>query len=157
MAEQQIAEQMMEEQQVVTFRLGDEEFGIDIMKVQEIIKIPPLTTVPRAPRYIEGVINLRGTVIPVINLKERFGRLKAALTETARIIIFKIHSLTMGILVDQVNEVVLIPGEAIEPPIPMAVKIHSDFVRGIAHIGNRLIIIVEIDNIIDKEQIATNA
>jgi purine-binding chemotaxis protein CheW len=145
------------EEQLVTFKLGKEEFGVDIMKVQEIIKIPPVTFVPRAPRFIEGVINLRGNVIPVISLKERFKMEITGSTNDARIIVIQVNGRTMGVIVDQVTEVIRIPEDAIEPPPPVAVGIDSGYLRGVGKIEDRLIVLLELDTIIDKEQLIAHA
>jgi purine-binding chemotaxis protein CheW len=145
------------EEQLVTFKLGKEEFGVDIMKVQEIIKIPPVTFVPRAPRFIEGVINLRGNVIPVISLKERFKMEINGSTNDARIIVIQVNGRTMGVMVDQVTEVIRIPEDAIEPPPPVAVGIDSGYLRGVGKIEDRLIVLLELDTIIDKEQLIAHA
>jgi purine-binding chemotaxis protein CheW len=145
------------EEQLVTFKLGKEEFGVDIMKVQEIIKIPPVTFVPRAPRFIEGVINLRGNVIPVISLKERFKMEITGSTNDARIIVIQVNGRTMGVMVDQVTEVIRIPEDAIEPPPPVAVGIDSGYLRGVGKIEDRLIVLLELDTIIDKEQLIAHA
>jgi purine-binding chemotaxis protein CheW len=145
------------EEQLVTFKLGKEEFGVDIMKVQEIIKIPPVTFVPRAPRFIEGVINLRGNVIPVISLKERFKMETSGSTNDARIIVIQVNGRTMGVMVDQVTEVIRIPEDAIEPPPPVAVGIDSGYLRGVGKIEDRLIVLLELDTIIDKEQLIAHA
>jgi purine-binding chemotaxis protein CheW len=145
------------EEQLVTFKLGKEEFGVDIMKVQEIIKIPPVTFVPRAPRFIEGVINLRGNVIPVISLKERFKMETTGSTNDARIIVIQVNGRTMGVMVDQVTEVIRIPEDAIEPPPPVAVGIDSGYLRGVGKIEDRLIVLLELDTIIDKEQLIAHA
>jgi purine-binding chemotaxis protein CheW len=145
------------EEQLVTFKLGKEEFGVDIMKVQEIIKIPPVTFVPRAPRFIEGVINLRGNVIPVISLKERFKMETTGSTNDARIIVIQVNGRTMGVIVDQVTEVIRIPEDAIEPPPPVAVGIDSGYLRGVGKIEDRLIVLLELDTIIDKEQLIAHA
>ncbi|HWJ02830.1 MAG TPA: chemotaxis protein CheW [Verrucomicrobiae bacterium] len=144
------------EEQLVTFKLGREEFGIDIMKVQEIIKIPAITLVPRAPQYIKGVINLRGNVIPVIDLKNRFGMSQPDVEGDARIIVIQVQNKTMGILVDQVTEVLRLAEEAVEPPPPVAVGIDSGYIRGVGKVNERLVVLLEVDKIIDKEQIANH-
>ena len=141
----------MAEEQLVTFSLGSEEFGVDIMLVQEIIRIPPITRVPKAPAYVEGVINLRGNVIPVISLRTRFSMDLVEETDLSRIIVLQVQTKVFGIRVDAVTEVLRIDSEAIEPPPPIALGIDSQFIRGVGKIGERLIILLELDQIMGGE------
>ncbi|MDR3600717.1 MAG: chemotaxis protein CheW [Desulfosporosinus sp.] len=137
----------MAEEQLVTFCLGSEEFGVDIMRVQEIIRIPPITRVPKAPIYVEGVINLRGNVIPVISLRTRFGMPRVEETDLSRIIVLQVQTKVFGIGVDAVTEVLRIDSDGIEPPPPIALGMDSQFIRGVGKIGERLLIILELDQI----------
>ncbi|MDR3587753.1 MAG: chemotaxis protein CheW [Desulfosporosinus sp.] len=141
----------MAEEQLVTFCLGSEEFGVDIMRVQEIIRIPPITRVPKAPVYVEGVINLRGNVIPVISLRTRFGMTRVEETDLSRIIVLQVHTKVFGIGVDAVTEVLRIDSDEIEPPPPIALGMDSQFIRGVGKIGERLLIILELDQIMGGE------
>ncbi|NLM22180.1 MAG: chemotaxis protein CheW [Peptococcaceae bacterium] len=141
----------MQEEQMVTFSLGSEEFGVDIMKVQEIIRIPPITRVPKAPDFIEGVINLRGNVIPVVNLRVRFGMLPGEETDLSRIIVLQIDNKIFGVRVDGVTEVMRLSSDSIEPPPPIALGLDASFIRGVGKIGDRLLILLELDKIMDGE------
>ncbi|NLL52130.1 MAG: chemotaxis protein CheW [Peptococcaceae bacterium] len=141
----------MHEEQMVTFSLGTEEFGVDIMKVQEIIRIPPITRVPKAPDFIEGVINLRGNVIPVVNLRVRFGMPPGEETDLSRIIVLQIDNKIFGVRVDGVTEVMRLSEESIEPPPPIALGLDANFIRGVGKIGDRLLILLELDKIMDGE------
>ena len=141
----------MSEEQLVTFSLGSEEFGVDIMRVQEIIRIPPITRVPKAPNYVEGVINLRGNVIPVISLRTRFNMTRVADTDLSRIIVLQVQAKVFGIRVDAVTEVLRIDSEAIEPPPPIALGMDSQYIRGVGKIGERLLILLELDQIMGGE------
>jgi len=142
----------MAEEQLVTFRLGTEEFGIDIMMVQEIIRIPPITRVPQAPYYVEGVINLRGNVISVVNLRARFGlpngHFGAEEESQNRIIVVKGKEREFGIRVDSVSEVLQLPDTAIEPPPSVAVGIDASFIRGLGKAGDRLIVLLNLGNVL---------
>jgi purine-binding chemotaxis protein CheW len=145
----------MEEQQLVTFSLGTEEFGIEIMKVQEIIRIPPITRVPQAPGHFEGVINLRGNVISVINLRSRFGLpdgKNEVDDEISRIIVLKDNKREFGIRVDAVNEVLQPQDMDLEPPPSVSVGIDASFIRGIGKIGDRLIIFLNLNQIMDDSE-----
>lgn len=141
----------MGEEQLVTFTLGQEEFGVDIMKVQEIIRIAPMTRVPKAPPYIEGVINLRGNVLPVIDLRVRFGMNAAGNTDASRIIIMNVHNKVFGIKVDVVTEVLRLSSDKIEPPPLMSLVIDKEYVRGVGKIGERLLILLELENVMGGE------
>lgn len=141
----------MPEEQLVTFSLGSEEFGVDIMRVQEIIRIPPVTRVPKAPNYVEGVINLRGNVIPVISLRTRFGMSRAEDTDLSRIIVLQVQTKVFGIRVDAVTEVLRLDSDSIEPPPPIALGMDSQFIRGVGKIGERLLILLELDQIMGGE------
>ncbi|WP_368293974.1 chemotaxis protein CheW [Dehalobacter sp. TBBPA1] len=137
----------MAEEQMVTFSLGSEEFGVNIMKVQEIIRIPPVTRVPKARSYIEGVINLRGNVIPIVNLRSRFGMLPEEETDLSRIVVLQIDSRVFGVMVDSVTEVLWLDSEAIEPPPPIALGMDSNYIRGVGKIGERLLILLKLDQL----------
>ncbi|HWQ43435.1 MAG TPA: chemotaxis protein CheW [Desulfosporosinus sp.] len=141
----------MAEEQLVTFSLGSEEFGVDIMCVQEIIRIPPITRVPKAPVYVEGVINLRGNVIPVISLRTRFGMPRVEETDLSRIIVLQVQTKVFGIRVDAVTEVLHLDSEGIEPPPPIALGMDAQFIRGVGKIGERLLILLALDQIMGGE------
>jgi purine-binding chemotaxis protein CheW len=133
--------------QLVTFSLNQEIYAVDILNVQEINRITEITKVPNAANYVEGVINLRGKVIPVINLRKKFGLYDKDIDESSRTIIIEIQGVTYGLMVDSVSEVLRIPSDIVEPPPPMAVSMTSSFIKGIAKLENRLIILVNIDKL----------
>jgi purine-binding chemotaxis protein CheW len=141
----------MVEEQLVTFSLGSEEFGVDIMIVQEIIRIPPITRVPKAREYIEGVINLRGNVIPIIDLRTRFGMPKKEETDLSRIIVLKIENKVFGVRVDGVTEVLRLSKDSIEPPPPVALGMDASFIRGVGKVGERLLILLKPEQLMDGE------
>lgn len=132
--------------QFVTFRLGKEEYAVDILKVQEINRIVDITPVPNSPQHIEGVINLRGKVIPVINLRKRFGLDSDRLDNHARIIVIDVGIIT-GIIVDSVSEVLRISSDAIDPPPLMTGSIDSEYIKGIGKLNDRLLILIDIDKL----------
>jgi purine-binding chemotaxis protein CheW len=141
--------QNMAEEQLVTFSLGSEEFGVDIMCVKEIIRIPPITRVPKAPDHVEGVINLRGNVIPVVSLRTRFGMPRAEETDLSRIMVLQVKAKVFGIRVDAVTEVLRLDSENIEPPPPIALGMDAQFIRGVGKTGERLLVLLELDQILD--------
>ena len=144
-----------EEVQVVCFRLMKEEFGTDIMQVQEIIRVDDITAVPRAPSFVEGIVNLRGAVLPVVDLRTRFELEREARTEQNRIIVINIGGKTTGVIVDSVSEVLRIPKKEIEDaPTVLTEEVDSRFIRGLAKLnqGKRLIILLEVDSILTNDE-----
>ncbi len=136
--------------QLVTFNLGNEEYAVDILKVQEINRMKEITRVPNSPGYVEGVINLRGKVIPVVSLRTRFGLMEKESDEQSRIMIMDIQGITMGLVVDSVSEVLRIPMSTVEPTPPMASNISTEFIKGIAKLEERLIILLDMDRLLGK-------
>lgn len=136
--------------QLVTFTLGHEDYAVDILKVQEINRMKEITRVPNAPPYVEGVINLRGKVIPVVNLRSKFCLSQKDNDEQSRIMIMDIQGITMGLVVDAVSEVLRIPVATVEPTPPMASNISTEFIRGIAKLDDRLIILLDMDRLLGR-------
>lgn len=136
--------------QLVTFALNNEEYAVDILSVQEINRITEITKVPNSPRHVEGVINLRGRVIPVINLRRKFGFPERASDDTSRIVIMEIGGVTNGVIVDSVSEVLRIPSDAVEPAPPLSSASSSKFIKGLAKLEARLIILLDTDRLMDE-------
>jgi purine-binding chemotaxis protein CheW len=143
---------MSEILQLVTFRLGNEDYAVNILKVQEINRMKEITRVPNTPQYVEGVINLRGKVIPVINLRGKFGLNDKESDTQSRIMIMDIQGITMGIVVDAVSEVLRIPANIVEPTPPMASNISTEYIKGIAKLEDRLIILLDMDMLVGKAE-----
>ncbi|MCL0035242.1 chemotaxis protein CheW [Thermodesulfovibrionales bacterium] len=141
--------------QLVTFTLDKEEYAVDILKVQEINRMTEITRVPNSPPQMEGVINLRGKVIPVINLRKRFGLTPKDNDEHSRIMVMDIQGITIGFVMDSVSEVLRVPSSIVEPTPPMATNISTEFIKGIAKMEERLIIILDMDKLIGKEETAS--
>ncbi len=140
------------EEQLVVFELTNEVYGVDIGLVQEIIRMTPITKLPKAPAFVEGVINLRGKVIPVMDLKKRFGLAGEAADRASRIVVFDTEGQTIGIVVDAVSEVLRVPAGAVEPPSPVATTVESDYVRGIAKLDARLIILLDLHKLFSWQE-----
>lgn len=134
--------------QLVTFRIGEEEFGVDIVAVKEIIRLMQITMVPRAPEFIEGVINLRGKVIPVVNMRKRFNKAQHAPDSSTRIVVMELDQKIVGFLVDGVSEVLRIPETTVEDPPPVVAGIGSEYIRGIGKLDNRLLILLDLDHLL---------
>lgn len=138
--------------QLVTFSIGEEEFGVDILKVQEIIRTMEITKVPRAPEFVEGVINLRGKVIPIIDLRKRFGLESRDHDKHTRIIVIEINNMIVGFVVDSVSEVLRIPANTVEPPPPVVAGLESEYISGVGKLEDRLLILLDLDSLLSGEE-----
>ena len=134
----------VDEKQLVVFDLAEETYGVDIGSVREIIRIQEITKVPRTPDYVEGVINLRGKVIPVIDLRKKFGFKKAEVTKDTRIVVVDIGGNDIGVVVDAVTEVLRLSSGAVEPPSGVITTADSDYLLGIAKLESRLVILLDL-------------
>jgi purine-binding chemotaxis protein CheW len=139
---------MSETFQVVSFKLGSEEYGVDIAQVQEINRMVAVTHVPRAPQFMEGVINLRGQLIPIIDLRSRFGMPRAEHTKSTRIVVTEIAAKRVGMVVDSVSEVLRLPAGQIEDAPEMITGVDTEYIRGVGKIEDRLIILLDLAKII---------
>jgi len=128
--------------QLVSFKVGKEEFGLDILKVREIIRLRDLTRVPNLPDFVDGVINLRGQVIPVIGLRRRLGIETAASDKRTRIVVAEVNGHVLGFVVDEVSEVLRIASDTVEPP-PQMGNVERKYVQGIGKIQDRLLIVID--------------
>ena len=137
------------EQQLVIFELANEFYGINIAIVESIIKMQAITQLPQSPSYVKGVTNLRGSVLPVIDLRSRFALQPKEDTRQTRIIIVTMGSIKVGVTVDGVSEVLRVSDELIEPLPPMVNSVNSVFLKGIVRLENRLIILLELGKVLD--------
>ena len=134
--------------QLVTFNLGNEEYAVDILKVQEINRMIEITSIPNARSYVEGVINLRGKVIPIINLRKRFGLDSKELNSHSRIIVVDIGT-SIGLIVDSVSEVLRLSSDTVEPPPPMTAGNGSaEYIKGVGKLPDRLLILLDIEKLL---------
>jgi purine-binding chemotaxis protein CheW len=144
--------------QFLTFWLGDEVLGMDIRTVREIIQCGPMATVPLMPDFLRGVINLRGAVVPVIDLNARFGRPAAKVGKRSCIVIFDAvrhgERTELGLLVDAVSEVIKIAADQIEPAPDFGTTVRRDFIRGIGKVGKRFVILLDPDRALDVQEMA---
>jgi len=139
--------------QVVTFILGTEEFAFDISSVKEVIRIPVITNVPKSQEYIKGVINLRGNVIPVIDLRKRFNIIGSSDLHSSRIIVCDIFSVMIGLVVDAVLETRQIDTSCVEPPPTVAIGgIENEYIAGVAKLEDRLLSLLHIDKILNLQE-----
>jgi len=144
----------MSEFQVVICQLGDESYGLDIGSVYEIIRFQESTAVPTAPGYVDGVINLRGRIIPVMDMSSRFGLKRAETTKSTRIIVAGTAGMRVGLVVDAVTEVMMVSDDAVEPTPPVVSGLDSAYIRGIAKLSEQLVILLDLGALF-SEYVAT--
>lgn len=142
------------EQQLVIFNLDEEFYGLDISRVEGIIKLQAITKMPKAPAIVEGITNLRGMVVPVIDLRKRFGLSAAVHSKDTRIVIIHINQTKVGMMVDGVSEVLRIPEETIEPTPPLITSEDTTFILGIAKFDDRLITLLDVDQVLSNSDVA---
>jgi purine-binding chemotaxis protein CheW len=138
--------------QLVSFILDDVEYGIDILSVHEIMRMPNIARLPNTPPFIKGVINLRGNVIPVVDVRERFGFPVAKITDLTRIIVIESMEKLVGLLVDNVHQVVRLPESNIDPPAELVEGVSEVFIKGIGRLNKRLIVILNLNNMLFEEE-----
>jgi purine-binding chemotaxis protein CheW len=134
--------------QLVSFKIGEEEFGVDILKVQEINRMIAVTRVPNAPNYVEGVINLRGKVIPVVDLRTRLGLARKEHDKNTRIIVVELSGKVIGFVVDAVSEVLRIPKSVTEPPPDVVNGMNADYITAVGKLEDRLLTLLDLDKIL---------
>jgi len=138
--------------QLVSFSVAAEEYGLNILRVQEIIRTQQLTRVPNLPDYVEGVINLRGKVIPVVALRRRLGLEPVAPDKNTRIVVVDIHGQTLGFIVDAVSEVLRISSDTVEPT-PRIGVVERDYISGVGKLDSRLLLMLDLERLMNQEEI----
>ena len=141
------------DKQLVVLQVSQEHYGIDIFCVESIIRVQPLTKVPNTPSFVEGVTNLRGTVLPVVDLRRRFGLPVRTPDKDTRIVVVEMGGTTVGVSVDAVIEVRKVPEESIDAPSPLVSTVDTAFITGIAKVGDeRLIIVLDVERVLDSDE-----
>lgn len=143
---------LSEQLQLVSFHIGDEEFAVDILNIQGINRMVEVTKVPNAPDYVEGIINLRGKVIPIIDLRKRMGLPEKPYDKDTRFIVVEISNKVIGFIVDSVNEVLRINSNITEPPPPVVAGIDSEFITAVGKLEDRLLILLDIEKILTSAE-----
>jgi purine-binding chemotaxis protein CheW len=138
--------------QLVTFRVGGEEFGLDVFAVHEILRYTGVTPVPKAPRFVEGVLDVRGALVPVVDLRKRFEVADTATGDDTRIILVEFQGERLGLVVDSVTEVLRVPETVVLPAPKYVAGLAAEFIRGIVRLENRLIVLIDIDRILSSEE-----
>ncbi len=140
------------ENQIVVFELASEHFGVNIAAVESIIKMQEITKMPRSPRFVEGVTNLRGKVLPVVDLRKRFGLPSQEVSKDSRIVVVTISGAEVGMVVDAVSEVLTVPADCVEPAPAIATTVDSSFITGIAKLDGRLVILLDLAEILTEAE-----
>lgn len=149
-----MAEKDKKEYQLVVFKIGDEEFGVDIVQVREIVRLLEITRMPKAPAFIEGVVNLRGQVVAVIDLARRLDVPTKPRSENTRIIIVEIEHNTVGMIVDSVSEVLRLSSDSVEDvPTLIDTEIPEHYIRGVGKLKDRLLVLLALDKVLTPEEI----
>lgn len=138
---------------VIVFRLHDEEYGVDVNQVLSIERMEHITRVPKTAEFVKGVINLRGVVTPIIDLRNRFGIEATTYTDSTRIIIVTVDDIEVGLIVDSANDVIDISTSAIEPPPEVVGGVEATYLHGVAKLQNRLLILLNLNKVLSNEEV----
>jgi purine-binding chemotaxis protein CheW len=140
------------EQQLVVFELANEHYGVEISSVESIIKMQEITRIPHSPAFVEGITNLRGLVLPVIDLRKRFSLEAQEISRDSRIMVVALGAVKVGMIVDAVSEVLRVPSESIEPPPSMTTTSRANFITGIAKLNDILVILLDMSKILTGDE-----
>ena len=138
--------------QFISFSVGEEEYGLELLRVKEVIRVREITWLPRAPSFVKGIINLRGDVIPIVDLRDKFGLPPREATTATRVIVVEVEGRLMGMVVDSASQVVRIPADQIDPPPPVIGGISQDFITGVGKLDDTLIILLSVDAVLTREE-----
>jgi purine-binding chemotaxis protein CheW len=139
--------------QFISFSVGEEEYGLELLRVKEVIRIREITWLPKAPTFVKGIINLRGDVIPIIDLRDKFGLESRENTASTRVIVVEVDGRLMGMVVDSASQVVRIPADQIDPPPPVLGGFSQEFITGVGKLDDKLIILLNTDAILTIEEL----
>ena len=134
--------------QFISFSVGDEDYGLELLRVKEVIRVRQITWLPKAPSFVKGIINLRGDVIPLIDLRERFGLEYVDQTTQTRVVVVEVEGRLMGMIVDSASQVVRIPADQIDPPPPVLGGLAREFITGVGKFEDKLVILLDVDAIL---------
>ncbi len=142
-----------QDEKIIVFQLKDEEFGVPVQQVGSIERMQHITRVPSTPDFVKGVINLRGVVTPIIDLRTRFALDSKEHDESTRIIIVHYNEMEVGLIVDSANDVIDIPKEAIEPPPEVVGTVEAEYIQGVAKLERRLLILLDLQKVFSSEEV----
>jgi purine-binding chemotaxis protein CheW len=144
--------------QFISFSVGEEECGLELLRVKEVIRVREITWLPKAPSFVKGIINLRGDVIPIIDLRDKFGLETREQTAQTRVIVVEVEGRLMGMVVDSSSQVVRIPADQIDPPPPVLGRFSQEFITGVGKLDDKLLILLNADAILTvDEKVALSA
>ncbi|SDY71287.1 purine-binding chemotaxis protein CheW [Evansella caseinilytica] len=147
-------ESVLSDIKVIVFQLKNEEYGVEVEQVKSIERVQQITRVPNAPEFVKGVINLRGVVTPIIDLRSRFGIEEIDYSDSTRVIIVSMNEIEVGLIVDAANDVIDIPTAAIEPPPEVVGGYEANYIRGVAKLEKRLLILLNLDKVLNTVEIS---
>jgi purine-binding chemotaxis protein CheW len=140
--------------QLISFTVGAEEYGLELLRVKEVIRMRQITWLPKAPSCVKGIINLRGDVIPIIDLRERFGLASQEKSAMTRVIVVDVEGKSVGMVVDSASQVVRVPADQFDPPPSVMGAESRDFITAVGKLGEKLIIMIDIDRILSTEELS---
>ena len=152
MAESKTREGGADLKQLISFTVGEEGYGIELLKVKEVIRTRQLTWLPKAPSCVKGIINLRGDVIPIVDLRDRFGLEPTEQTAMTRVIVVEVAGRLVGMVVDSASQVVRVPADQFDPPPPVMGAASRDFITAVGKMGDKLVIMIDVDKILSTEE-----
>lgn len=151
---EEVLEEQREKLKSIVFQINEEEYALPVAYVGSIERMMHITRVPRAPHFVKGVLNLRGVVTPIVDLRERFGFSRQENTDSTRIIILKVNDMEVGLIVDAAYDVIDIPKGAIEPPPEVIGSVQVDYIYGVAKLEDRLLILLDMEKVLNKTGMA---
>ena len=138
--------------QFISFSVGDEEYGLELLRVKEVIRVREITWLPKAPSFVKGIINLRGDVIPIVALRDKFGLEAKENTAMTRVIVVEVEGRLMGMVVDSASQVVRIPVDQIDPPPPVLGGFSQEFITGVGKLDDKLVILLNADAVLTLDE-----
>ncbi len=148
-----MSEESMKTMKLIVFQIKDEEYAVPVQQVGSIERVMPITRVPKTASFVEGVINLRGVVTPIIDLRKRFGLEGTKLDDTTRIIIVSMEGMDVGLIVDGANDVLDIAEEDIQPPPEVVGMVKEEYIRGVINSNQRLLILLNLENVLSQDEV----
>ena len=143
-----------EMKQLISFTVGAEEYGMELLRVKEVIRMRQITWLPKAPSCVKGIINLRGDVIPIVDLRDRFGLQPEEQTAMTRVVVVEVEGMPVGMVVDSASQVVRVAGDQFDPPPTVMGEASRDFITAVGKMGDRLVMMIDVDRILKPEEMS---
>jgi purine-binding chemotaxis protein CheW len=140
--------------QLISFTVGAEEYGLELLRVKEVIRMRQITWLPKAPSCVKGIINLRGDIIPIVDLRERFGLQPQEQTAMTRVIVVEVEGMPVGMVVDSASQVVRVPADQFDPPPTVMGGASREFITSVGKMGDKLVIMIDVDRILSIEEMS---